>query len=232
MPGAPHLAERNQDPVGAGLTTIATVNDVSLALGGETLFDGLSFQVHQGDHIGQGQMARASRVCSVCSRARSNPTAERFERSLGCRFLPQEIACFQTNGSCRSSSIASDEAELRQNRTTRSTSRRAGARQQSRRGRARRRRHQSRSCTANRGTRRASPDEASGSARARIFSKRPRTSAFGLSGGWKMRRLGLALVSETWLAAARRAAQPSDMPCAWFSKFLSSYDQALILVSR
>ena len=34
------------------MTTLASVNDVSLALGGETLFDGLSFQVHQGDHIG------------------------------------------------------------------------------------------------------------------------------------------------------------------------------------
>jgi len=34
------------------VTTLATVHNTSLALGGETLFDGLSLQVHEGDHIG------------------------------------------------------------------------------------------------------------------------------------------------------------------------------------
>ena len=34
------------------MTTLATVHNTTLALGGETLFDGLSLQVHEGDHIG------------------------------------------------------------------------------------------------------------------------------------------------------------------------------------
>ena len=34
------------------MSTAAAIDDVSLALGGEVLFDGLSLQVHQGDHIG------------------------------------------------------------------------------------------------------------------------------------------------------------------------------------
>ena len=79
------------------MSTIASVNDVSLALGGETLFEGLSFQVHQGDHIGlvgPNGSGKSSLFRLLAGSIEPDGGVVKLVPGVHVGFLPQEIASF------------------------------------------------------------------------------------------------------------------------------------------
>ena len=79
------------------MTTLASVNNVSLALGGDTLFDGLSLQVHQGDHIGLvGPNGSGKSSLFRLLAGKIEPDGGSVNTLPGVRvgFLPQEITSF------------------------------------------------------------------------------------------------------------------------------------------
>jgi ATP-binding cassette subfamily F protein 3 len=224
------------------LTTLASVNDVSLALGGHTLFDGLSLQVHKGDHIGLvGPNGSGKSSLFRLLEGSIEPDGGAVKTLPGVRvgFLPQEIASFpnervlpfvydsvpsrpelreeleghearlaELEHSSKADeeelvAVASEVAELHERIAALDA--------------------------------RFSEHEAKRILHGLGFTQSDHQRPLGeLSGGWKMRAvLASLLFQKPGLLLLDEPTNHLDMPSvAWFSKFLSSYDQALFLVSH
>jgi ATP-binding cassette subfamily F protein 3 len=224
------------------LTTLASLNDVSLALGGETLFDGLSLQVHQGDHIalvGPNGSGKSSLLRLLAGSIEPDGGAVRMVPGVRIGFLPQEIESFpdqqvlpfvydsvpgrpelreelernesrlvelehsSTAEKADLVAVASEVAELHERIAVLDT--------------------------------RFSEHEAKRILHGLGFSQSDhRRPLSELSGGWKMRAvLASLLFQKPGLLLLDEPTNHLDMPSvAWFSRFLSSYDQALFLVSH
>ena len=79
------------------MTTLASVNNVSLALGGDTLFVGLSLQVHQGDHIGlvgPNGSGKSSLFRLLAGKIEPDGGVVKTLPGVRVGFLPQEITSF------------------------------------------------------------------------------------------------------------------------------------------
>jgi len=224
------------------LSTIASVNDVSLALGGETLFDGLSFQVHQGDHIGlvgPNGSGKSSLFRLLAGQIEPDGGVVKTVPGVRIGFLPQEIASFpnervlpfvydsipgrtelreqlerhesrlaELEGSSKADeeelvSVASEVAEL----------------------------HEQIAALDARFSEHEAKRILHGLGFTQSDHQRP---LWELSGGWKMRAvLASLLFQKPGLLLLDEPTNHLDMPSvAWFSRFLSSYDQALLLVSH
>jgi ATP-binding cassette subfamily F protein 3 len=224
------------------LSTIASVNDVSLALGGETLFEGLSFQVHQGDHIGlvgPNGSGKSSLFRLLAGSIEPDGGVVKLVPGVHVGFLPQEIASFpnervlpfvydsvpgrpelreqlerhearlaelehsSTGHEEELVSVASEVAELHERIAALDA--------------------------------RFSEHEAKGILHGLGFTQSDHQRPLAeLSGGWKMRAvLASLLFQKPALLLLDEPTNHLDMPSvAWFSKFLSNYDQALFLVSH
>ncbi|MGB8330038.1 MAG: ABC-F family ATP-binding cassette domain-containing protein [Polyangiales bacterium] len=224
------------------MTTIASVNGVSLALGGVTLFDGLSFQVHQSDHIGlvgPNGSGKSSLFRLLAGQIEPDGGTVRTVSGVRIGFLPQEIASFPNK---RVLPFVYDSVpsrpELRQDLE----------------------RHEARLAKLDHSSKaneeelvalasvvadlhekiaaldaRFSEYEAKRILHGLGFSQSDHQRLLSeLSGGWKMRAvLASLLFQKPGLLLLDEPTNHLDMPSvAWFSKFLSSYDQALVLVSH
>lgn len=224
------------------MTTLATVHDATLALGGETLFDGLSLQVHEGDHIGlvgPNGSGKSSLLRMLAGTIEADGGNIKLAPHVHVGFLPQEIESFpdqavfpfvydsvpgrtelredlerherrlselQASGQGGEDALvaaASEVAELHERIAALDT--------------------------------RFSEHEAKRILHGLGFSqkdhKRPLSE---LSGGWKMRAvLASLLFQKPGLLLLDEPTNHLDMPSvAWFSRFLSNYDQAIFLVSH
>ncbi len=224
------------------MTTLAAVNDVSLALGGETLFDGLSLQVHQGDHIGLvGPNGSGKSSLFRLLAGDIEPDGGTVKRLPGVHvgFLPQEIAAFPNE---RVLAFVFDSVpgrtELRE-QLERSEARLAELEHASNgqedelvavASEVAELHEQIAALDA-----RFSEHEAKRILHGLGFTQSDHRRPLGeLSGGWKMRAvLASLLFQKPGLLLLDEPTNHLDMPSvAWFSKFLSSYDQALFLVSH
>ncbi|MGB5414019.1 MAG: ABC-F family ATP-binding cassette domain-containing protein [Polyangiales bacterium] len=224
------------------MTTLASVNNVSLALGGDTLFDGLSLQVHQADHIGLvGPNGSGKSSLFRLLAGRIEPDGGTVNTLPGVRvgFLPQEITSFPNEEVL---TFVYDSVPGRPEL------------------RAELERHEARLAELEHDSH-ANHDElvAVASSVAELheqigvldaqFSEHDAKKILHglgftqadhqrllseLSGGWKMRAvLASLLFQRPGLLLLDEPTNHLDMPSvAWFSKFLSSYDQALFLVSH
>ena len=224
------------------MTTLASVNDVSLALGGQTLFDGLSLQVHKGDHIGlvgPNGSGKSSLFRLLAGSIEPDGGTVKTLPGVHVGFLPQEIASFPNE---RVLPFVYDSVptrpELREELE----------------------RHEARlaelehSSAANEeelvtvASEVAELHERIAALDARFSEHEAKRILHGLgfsqsdhqrtlselSGGWKMRAvLASLLFQKPGLLLLDEPTNHLDMPSvAWFSKFLSAYDQALFLVSH
>jgi ATP-binding cassette subfamily F protein 3 len=218
------------------------VNNVSLALGGDTLFDGLSLQVHQGDHIGLvGPNGSGKSSLFRLLAGKIEPDGGTVNTLPGVRvgFLPQEITSFPNEEVL---TFVYDSVPGRPKL------------------RAELERHEARLAELEHDSH-ANHDElvTVASSVAELHEKialldtefsehdaKKILHGLGftqddhqrllseLSGGWKMRAvLASLLFQRPGLLLLDEPTNHLDMPSvAWFSKFLSSYDQALFLVSH
>jgi ATP-binding cassette subfamily F protein 3 len=224
------------------LSTIASVNDVSLALGGETLFDGLSFQVHQGDHIGlvgPNGSGKSSLFRLLAGQIEPDGGVVKTVPGVRIGFLPQEIASFPNE---RVLPFVYDSipgrTELRE-QLERNESRLAELEGSSKADEDELVRVASEVAELHEQIAaldaRFSEHEAKRILHGLGFTqgdhRRPLSE---LSGGWKMRAvLASLLFQKPGLLLLDEPTNHLDMPSvAWFSRFLSSYDQALLLVSH
>ncbi len=224
------------------MTTLASVNDVSLALGGETLFDGLSLQVHQGDHIGlvgPNGSGKSSLFRLLSGDIEPDGGTVKTLPGVHVGFLPQEIAAFPNE---RVLPFVFDSVpgrtELRE-QLERREARLAEL------GHASNGQEDALVAVASEVAElheqiaaldaRFSEHEAKGILHGLGFTQSDHQRPLGeLSGGWKMRAvLASLLFQKPGLLLLDEPTNHLDMPSvAWFSKFLSSYDQALFLVSH
>ena len=224
------------------MTTLASVNDVSLALGGETLFDGLSLQVHQGDHIGlvgPNGSGKSSLFRLLSGDIEPDGGTVKTLPGVHVGFLPQEIAAFPNE---RVLPFVFDSVpgrtELRE-QLERREARLAEL------GHASNGQEDALVAVASEVAElheqiaaldaRFSEHEAKRILHGLGFTQSDHQRPLGeLSGGWKMRAvLASLLFQKPGLLLLDEPTNHLDMPSvAWFSKFLSSYDQALFLVSH
>ena len=224
------------------MTTLASANDLSLALGGETLFEKLSFQVHQGDHIGlvgPNGSGKSSLLRLLARAIDADAGSVKLTPGTQIGFLPQEITSFpdqavltfvydsipgrpelreelerkearlaeleHAQGADQEElvSVASDVAEL----------------------------HERIAALDGRYSEHEAKRILHGLGFAQADHLRPLSE---LSGGWKMRAvLASLLFQKPGLLLLDEPTNHLDMPSvAWFSRFLSAYDQALFLVSH
>jgi len=74
--------------------TLASLDDVSLTLGGQRLLDGFSLQIHEGDHIGlvgPNGSGKSSLLRLLCGELEPDAGAVRTIEGVRVGFLPQEI---------------------------------------------------------------------------------------------------------------------------------------------
>jgi ATP-binding cassette subfamily F protein 3 len=224
------------------LTTLASVNDVSLALGGETLFEGLSLQVHQGDHIGlvgPNGSGKSSLFRLLAGSVEPDGGTIKTLPGVHVGFLPQEIASFPNEKVLRFVfDSVPGRPELRA-KLERAESRLAELEHASAG-------HQDELVSV--ASEVAELHEEIAALDARFSEHEAKRILHGLgftqddhqrplaelSGGWKMRAvLASLLFQKPGLLLLDEPTNHLDMPSvAWFSKFLSSYDQALFLVSH
>ncbi|MDH3656154.1 MAG: ABC-F family ATP-binding cassette domain-containing protein [Myxococcales bacterium] len=224
------------------MTTLASVNNVSLALGGDTLFDGLSLQVHQGDHIGLvGPNGSGKSSLFRLLAGKIEPDGGTVNTLPGVRvgFLPQEITSFPNEEvltfvydsvpgrpelraelerhEARLAELEHDSHANHDELVTVASSV-AELHEQIALLDAQFSEHDSKKILHGLGFTQADHQ--------RLLSE--------LSGGWKMRAvLASLLFQRPGLLLLDEPTNHLDMPSvAWFSKFLSSYDQALFLVSH
>ena len=224
------------------MTTLASVNDVSLTLGGETLFDGLSLQVHQGDHIGlvgPNGSGKSSLFRLLAGSIEPDGGTVKTLPGVHVGFLPQEIASFPNE---RVLPFVFDSVpgrpELRE-QLERHEARLAELEHASEG-------HEGELVAV--ASEVAELHERIAALDARFSEHEAKRILHGLgftqsdhrrplaelSGGWKMRAvLASLLFQKPGLLLLDEPTNHLDMPSvAWFSKFLSSYDQALFLVSH
>ena len=224
------------------MTTLATVDDASLSLGGRTLFDGLTLQIAEGDHIGlvgPNGSGKSSLLRVLAGTVEPDGGAIRLVPRARVGFLPQEIESFpdQPVLSFVYDSVPDrprlradlERAEARllelQHRDTvdeaaitESASEVAELHERSALLDTEFSEHQAKRILHGLGFSQAD-------------HRRPLSE---LSGGWKMRAvLASLLFQKPALLLLDEPTNHLDMPSvAWFSKFLRSYDQALFLVSH
>jgi ATP-binding cassette subfamily F protein 3 len=224
------------------LTTLASVENVALTLGGETLFESLSFQVNQGDHvglIGPNGSGKSSLLRLLAGHV--EPDAGAVRRAPGVRvgFLPQEITSFPDQrlfpfvyDSVPERPALRDElrrkesrlAELERSATASEENLVAAASQIAEL-------HERLALL----DARYSEHDAKRILHGLGFTQDDHQRALSeLSGGWKMRGvLASLLFQKPELLLLDEPTNHLDMPSvAWFSRFLSSYDQSLFLVSH
>ncbi len=221
---------------------MAAIDDVSLALGGELLFDGLSLQVHQGDHIGLvGPNGSGKSSLLRLLAGAIEPDSGRVRRLPGVRigFLPQEIESFPDE---RVFPFVYDSVPQRPQLRERLAREESKLTALEASGRARREElvaaasevaelHERIAAL----DARFSEHDAKRILHGLGFEQRDhRRPLSELSGGWKMRAvLASLLFQKPGLLLLDEPTNHLDMPSvAWFSKFLQSYDQALFLVSH
>jgi ATP-binding cassette subfamily F protein 3 len=224
------------------LSTIASVNDVSLTLGGETLFDGLSFQVHEGDHIGlvgPNGSGKSSLFRLLAGSIEPDGGVVKLVPGVHVGFLPQEIASFPDERVLRFVyDSVPNRPELREQLERREA--RLAELEHSSEG------HEKELVVV--ASEVAELHERIAALDARFSEHEAKRILHGLgftqndhqrplselSGGWKMRAvLASLLFQKPGLLLLDEPTNHLDMPSvAWFSKFLSSYDQALLLVSH
>ncbi len=224
------------------MTTLASVDAVSLALGGEQLFEGLSLQVHQGDHVGlvgPNGSGKSSLLRLLAGQIDPDAGGVRLVPGVQVGFLPQEIESFPDQAVFLFvyDSVPGRRA-LRQ--TLEKTEAKLAALERS-------------------GTEadeqlvavahevaelhdriaaldaRFSEHDAKRILHGLGFSQDDHVRPLSeLSGGWKMRAvLASLLFQKPGLLLLDEPTNHLDMPSvAWFSKFLREYDQALFLVSH
>ena len=224
------------------MTTLASVNDVSLSLGGDTLFDRLSLQVHQGDHIGlvgPNGSGKSSLFRLLAGKLEPDGGAVKLLPGVRVGFLPQEITSFPN---AQVLTFVYDSVPGRPEL------------------RAELEQHEARLAELEHDSQ-SDHDElvAVASSVAELHERIAQLDAqfsehdakrilhglgftqddherllSELSGGWKMRAvLASLLFQRPELLLLDEPTNHLDMPSvAWFSKFLSSYDQALFLVSH
>ncbi len=224
------------------MTTLASINKVSLALGGEVLFDGLSLQVHQGDHIGLvGPNGSGKSSLFRLLAGKIEPDGGSVKTLPGVRvgFLPQEIASFPNE---QVLTFVYDSVpgrpELRAE-LERCEARLAALEHDS---------HANHDELVAVASTVAELHERTAVLDAQFSEHDAKKILHGLgftqddhqrllselSGGWKMRAvLASLLFQRPGLLLLDEPTNHLDMPSvAWFSKFLSGYDQALFLVSH
>ena len=224
------------------MTTLASFNDVSLALGGETLFDGLSFQVHQGDHIGlvgPNGSGKSSLLRLLAQGIEPDGGAVTIVPGVRIGFLPQEITSFPDQ---RLLPFVYDSVPGRPELREELAQREARLAEQELASEAE---DEELVAVANEVAElheriaaldaQFSEHEAKRILHGLGFSQRDHQRLLSeLSGGWKMRAvLASLLFQKPGLLLLDEPTNHLDMPSvAWFSKFLSGYDQALLLVSH
>ena len=224
------------------MTTLASVNNVSLALGGDTLFDGLSLQVHQGDHIGlvgPNGSGKSSLFRLLAGKVEPDGGTVKMLPGVQVGFLPQEIASFpnkkvlafvydsvpgrpelRADLEAAEARLVELEHETKADEDELVTVASAVAELH----------EQIAALDA-----RFSEHEAKHILHGLGFSQDDHSRPLAeLSGGWKMRAvLASLLFQKPGLLLLDEPTNHLDMPSvAWFSKFLSAYDQALFLVSH
>ncbi len=224
------------------MTTLGSVDSATLSLGGRVLFEGLSLQVHEGDHIGlvgPNGSGKSSLLRMLAGAVEPDAGSVRLSPRVHVGFLPQEIESFpdQPVFDFVYDSVpgrldlraALDRGESRLAALQRS----GDAREEEVVGAA--------SEVAELHEKVADLDarfSAHGASRILHglgFSQddhgRPLSE---LSGGWKMRAvLASLLFQKPAILLLDEPTNHLDMPSvAWFSKFLRGYDQALFLVSH
>jgi ATP-binding cassette subfamily F protein 3 len=224
------------------LTTLASVNDVSLALGGETLFDGLSLQVHQGDHIGlvgPNGSGKSSLFRLLAGDIEPDGGTVKTLPGVHVGFLPQEIAAFPNErvlpfvfDSVPGRTELHEQLERREARLAELEHASNGQEDElvAVASEVAELHEQIAALDA-----RFSEHEAKRILHGLGFTQSDHQRPLGeLSGGWKMRAvLASLLFQKPGLLLLDEPTNHLDMPSvAWFSKFLSSYDQALFLVSH
>ena len=224
------------------MTTLAAVNDVSLALGGETLFDGLSLQVHQGDHIGlvgPNGSGKSSLFRLLSGDIEPDGGTVKTLPGVHVGFLPQEIAAFPNErvlpfvfDSVPGRAELHEQLERREARLAELEHASNGQEDElvAVASEVAELHEQIAALDA-----RFSEHEAKRILHGLGFTQSDHQRPLGeLSGGWKMRAvLASLLFQKPGLLLLDEPTNHLDMPSvAWFSKFLSSYDQALFLVSH
>ena len=224
------------------MTTLASVNNVSLALGGDTLFDGLSLQVHQGDHIGlvgPNGSGKSSLFRLLAGKIEPDGGAVSMPPGVRVGFLPQEITSFPNEtvltfvydsvpgrpelraklerNEARLAELEHD-PETHEEELVAVASSVAELHEQLAILDAQFSEHEAKKILHGLG----------------FTQEDHRRLLSELSGGWKMRAvLASLLFQRPALLLLDEPTNHLDMPSvAWFSKFLSSYDQALFLVSH
>ena len=224
------------------MTTLASINDVSLALGGQTLFDGLSLQVHKGDHIGlvgPNGSGKSSLFRLLAGSIEPDGGTVKTLPGVHVGFLPQEIASFPNE---RVLPFVYDSVP------TRSELREELERHEARLAELEHSSEAREEELVTVASEVAELHERIAALDARFSEHEAKRILHGLgfsqsdhqrplselSGGWKMRAvLASLLFQKPGLLLLDEPTNHLDMPSvAWFSKFLSSYDQALFLVSH
>lgn len=224
------------------MTTLASLDDLSLALGGHKLFDGLSLQVHQGDHIGlvgPNGSGKSSLMRLLTGSIEPDGGAVRIVPGVRIGFLPQEIESFPDERLLRFVYHSVPErpellqalaaCELRLSELERSD----GAREEdlvAAAGEAAVLHERIAGLDV-----RFSEHEAKRILHGLGFSQEDHARPLSeLSGGWKMRAvLASLLFQKPELLLLDEPTNHLDMPSvAWFSKFLSAYSHCFFLVSH
>ncbi len=224
------------------MTTLASVDKATLALGGDVLLEGLSLQIHEGDHIGlvgPNGSGKSSLLRMLAGMIEPDAGVVRLAPRTRVGFLPQEIESFPDQALFRfvhdsaPRRVELREALERKEHDLSSLQSRGGENQEdlvSAANEIAELHEQVASLDA-----RFSAHDASRILHGLGFSQddHPRPIS-ELSGGWKMRAVLAALLYQRPnVLLLDEPTNHLDMPSvAWFSTFLREYGQALILVSH
>lgn len=223
------------------MTTLAAVENVALTLGGHTLFESLSLQVHQGDHVGLiGPNGSGKSSLLRLLAGDIDPDAGAVRRAPGVRigFLPQEITSFPDQrllpfvyDSIPERPALRDDLRRKESRLAELERSVAGQEHLVAAASQVAELHERLALLDARYSEHEAKRILHGLGFTQEDQQRPLSE---LSGGWKMRAvLASLLFQKPELLLLDEPTNHLDMPSvAWFSKFLSSYEQSLFLVSH
>ena len=224
------------------MSTLASLDNLSLALGGEKLFDGLSLQVHQGDHIGlvgPNGSGKSSLLRLLAGSIEPDAGAVRKVPGVRVGFLPQEIESFPDQRLFRfvydsvpdrpelDRALAAAEAQLSELELAGKASEEDLVAAASEVATL----HERMSALDARFSEHEAKRILHGLGFSQTDHDRPLSE---LSGGWKMRAvLASLLFQKPELLLLDEPTNHLDMPSvAWFSRFLSNYSHCFFLVSH
>ena len=224
------------------MTTLATVHNATLALGGETLFDGLSLQVHEGDHIGlvgPNGSGKSSLLRMLAGTIEADGGNIKLAPHVHVGFLPQEIESFPDQAvfpfvydSVPGRTELREDLERHERRLAElQASGQGGEDALVAAASEVAELHERIAALDGRFSEHDAKRILHGLGFSQNDHERPLSE---LSGGWKMRAvLASLLFQKPGLLLLDEPTNHLDMPSvAWFSRFLSNYDQALFLVSH